>query len=229
MSVKVIKTIQALPKFERTNLQYETDYDYIRSECTCNAYEDGDYCRCTTIERAWIESINVKLVIKKLYDKYCKDHSDINEYCFDRICSAFKIYDKDYYEVESCGGYYGEEIEGVYFCNESKIVNAYLQVLAFETDIEKIKFVLELEYGYLLEKVKNCTLAYIFPVATKTIELPQQEYFVKLDKDVIADYKNRKLPIAVCIECGGRYKLIDGYHRFVANKDRATNQIIILE
>lgn len=229
MSVKVIKTIQALPKFERTNLQYETDYDYIRSECTCNAYEDGDYCRCTTIERAWVESINVKLVIKKLYDKYCKNHSDINEYCFDRICSAFKIYDKNYYEVESCGGYYGEEIEGVYFCNESKIVDAYLQVLAFETDIEKIKFVLELEYGYLLDKVKNCTLAYIFPVATKAIELPQQEYFVRLDKDVIADYKNRKLPIAVCIECGGRYKLIDGYHRFVANKDRATNQIIILE
>ena len=123
MSVKVIKTIQALPKFERTNLQYEVDYDYQRSECTCNAYEDGDYCRCTTIERAWVESINVKLVIKKLYDKYCKDHSDINEYCFDRICSAFKIYDKDYYEVESCGGYYGEEIEGVYFYNESKIVD----------------------------------------------------------------------------------------------------------
>ena len=52
---------------------------------------------------------------------------------------------------------------------------------------------------------------------------------MKLDKEVIADYKNRKLPIAVCIECGGRYKLIDGYHRFVANKDRVTNQIIILE
>ena len=229
MSVKVIKTIQALPKFERTNLQYEVDYDYQRSECTCNAYEDGDYCRCTTIERAWVESINVKLVIKKLYDKYCKDRSDMNEYCFDRICTAFKIYDKDYYDVESCGGYYGEEIESVYFINESKVVDAFLEVLKFETDIEKIKFVLELEYGYLLDKVKNTTVAYIFPVATKTIELPQQEYFVRLDKEVIEDYKNRKLPVAVCLECGGRYKLIDGYHRFVANKDRATNQIIILE
>ena len=229
MSVKVIKTIQALPKFERTNLQYEVDYDYQRSECTCNAYEDGDYCRCTTIERAWVESINVKLVIKKLYDKYCKNPSDMDEYCFDRICTAFKIYDKDYYEVESCGGYYGEEIEGVYFINESKIVDAFLEVLKFETDIEKVKFVLELEYGYLLDKVKSTTVAYIFPVATKTIELPQQEYFVRLDKEVIEDYKNRKLPVAVCLECGGRYKLIDGYHRFVANKDRATNQIIILE
>ena len=229
MSVKITKTVQALPKFERTNLQYEVEYDYERSECTCNAYEDGDYCRCTTIERAWVESINVKLVIKKLYDKYCKDHSDMNEYCFDRICTAFKIYDKDYYEVESCGGYYGEEIEGVYFCNESKIVEAFQQILAFESDIEKIKFVLELEYGYLLDKVKTRTVAYIAPVATKIIELPQQEYFVKLNKEVIEDYKNRKLPVAVCLECGGKYKLIDGYHRFVANKDRSTNQIIVLE
>ena len=229
MSVKVIKTIQAYPKFERTNLQYETDYDYERSECTCNAYEDGDYCRCTTIERAWLESINVKLVIKKLYDKYCQEHSDMNEYCFDRICTAFKIYDKDYYEVESCGGYYGEEIEGVYFRNESKVVDTFLDVLKFETDIEKIKFVLELEYGYLLDKVKNCTHAYISTVYTRAIDLPQQEYFIRLDKDVIADYKNKKLPIAVCLESGGRYKLVDGYHRFVANKDRATNQIIILE
>lgn len=229
MGVKVMKTIQAYPKFERTNLQYEVEYDYERSQCTCNAYEDGDYCRCTTIERAWVEVINVKLVIKKLYDKYCKDPSNINEYCFDRICTAFKIYDKDYYEVESCGGYYGEEIEGAYFINESKVVDAFLEVLKVETDIEKIKFVLELEYGYLLDKVKNTTVAYISTVYTRAIDLPQQEYFVRLNKEVIEDYKNRKLPVAVCLECGGRYKLIDGYHRFVANKDRATNQIIILE
>jgi hypothetical protein len=229
MSVKVVKTIQTYPKFERTNLQYEVEYDYERSQCTCNAYEDGDYCRCTTIERAWVESINVKLVIKKLYEKYCKEPSAIHEYCFDRICIAFKIYDKDYYEVESCGGYYGEEIEGVYFENESRIVDAFLQVLTLESDIEKIKFVLELEYGYLLDKVKASTHAYISTVYTRAIDLPQQEYFVKLDKAVIEDYKNRKLPIAVCLECGGRYKLIDGYHRFVANKDRVTNQIIVLE
>ena len=229
MGVKVIKTIQAYPKFERTNLQYEVDYDYERSQCTCNAYEDGDYCRCTKIDRAWVESINVKLVVKKLYEKYCQEPSAINEYCFDRICTAFKIYDKDYYEVESCGGYYGEEIEGVYFENESRIIDAFQQALALKSDIEKIKFILELEYGYLLEKVKNSNVAYISTVYTRAIDLPQQEYFIKLDKEVIEDYKNRKLPIAVCLESGGRYKLVDGYHRFIANKDRVTNQIIILE
>ena len=229
MSVKVVKTNRMLLDFTRTNLQYDVEYDYERSQCTCDAYERGDYCRCTTIDHAWIESIDVKEVISTLYSKYCKDPSEISEYCFDRICSAFKIYDKDYYEVETCGGYYGEEIGGVYFENEKKVVDAYLQVLALETDIEKIKFVLELEYGYLLDKVKNCTYAYTSTVYTRAIDLPQQEYFVKLDKEVIEDYKNRKLPVAVCLECGGRYKLIDGYHRFAANKDRATNEIIVLK
>ena len=229
MSVKVIKTKRMISEFERTNLQYEVEYDYERSECTCNAYENGDYCRCTTIDHAWVESIDVKDIINKLYTKYCKEPSEINEYCFDRLCTALKIYDKDYYTVESCGGYYGDEIEGVYFENEEKLVTAFMQVLALETDIEKIKFILNFEYGYLIDKVTNSTVAYIAKVNTSLIDLPQVEYFFKLDRTVIEDYKNRKLPIAVCTECGGRYRLVDGYHRFVANKDRATNKIIVLE
>lgn len=215
--------------FKRTNLQYEVDYDYERSQCTCNAYEDGDYCRCTTIDRAWVESINVKLVVKKLYDKYCKEHSEITEYCFDRLCAALKIYDKDYYEVESCGGYYGEEIDGVYFEKEEELVKAFNRLLELTSDIDKIKFILNFEYGYLIDKVTNSTIAYMAKVNTNLIDLPQAEYFFKLDRDVIEDYKNRKLPIAVCVECGGRYKLVDGYHRFVANKDRVANTIVVLE
>lgn len=236
MSVNVIKTKKIIPQFERTNLQYEVEYDYERSPCTCNAYEDGDYCRCTTIERAWVEEINIKLVIKKLYDKYCNEQSAINEYCFDRICSVFKIYDKDYYEVESTWGYYGEEIEGVYFDNEEKIVEAFNELLELETDLDKIQYVLKLEYSYLLDRLMYMTSATVEEVSTEKIKLPQQEYFVKLSKEIIEDYKDRKLPVAVCIKHKDRfhdafdtYTLIDGYHRFIANKDRATNKIIVLE
>jgi hypothetical protein len=75
MSVKVSKTKRMMPVFERTNLKYEVEYDYERSQCTCDAYERNDYCRCTTFERAWVESINVKLLVNNLYKKYCKEHS----------------------------------------------------------------------------------------------------------------------------------------------------------
>ena len=236
MSVKVTKTKRVVPKFERTNLQYDVDYDYVRSECTCDAYERNDYCRCTTIERAWVEEINVKLIIKKFYTKYCQEPSEINEYCFDRICSAFRIYDKDYYEVESCGGYYGEEIGGVYFEKEEKIVEAYNELLELKSDLEKIQYVLKLEYSYLIDRVLYVTSATIEEVNTEKIKLPQQEYFVKLSKEVIEDYKDRKLPVAVCIKNKDRfydafdtYTLVDGYHRFVANQDRKTNKIIVLK
>jgi hypothetical protein len=228
------KTITKI--FEKTNLQYDVEYDYERSACTCDAYERGDYCRCTTIERAWVESIDIEKVIDKLYTKYCKEHSEINEYCFDRICSVFKIYDKDYYEVESCWGYYGEEVDGVYFENEEKIFNSYNELLKLESDIEKIKYVLELEYGYLLDRISIKTSAKIEIVNTEKVKLPQQEYFMKLSKEVIEDYKNRKLPMAVCIkekdrfhDAFDRYILIDGYHRFIANKDKNVNKIIVLE
>ena len=236
MSVKVIKTKTIIPAFEKTNLQYDVEYDYDRSACTCDAYEDGDYCRCTTIERAWVESVDVKHIIDKLYTKYCKEHSEINEYCFDRICTALRIYDKDFYEVETCGGYYGEEIDGVYFEDEEKIFNAYNELLKLESDIEKIKYALKLEYSYLIDRVTNTTSATIEEVATEKIKLPQKEYFVKLSKEVIEDYKDRKLPVAVCIKNKDRfhdvfdtYVLVDGYHRFIANKERATNKIIVLE
>lgn len=236
MSAKVTKTKRMIPEFERTDLKYDVDYDYERSECTCNAYENGDYCRCTTIERAWVEEINVKLVIRKLYTKYCQEHSEMNEYCFDRICSVFKIYDKYYYEIESCGGYYGEEIGGVYFENEEKVVDAFNEVLELKTDLDKIMYVLKLEYSYLLDRLMYTTSAKIEEVCTDKITLPQKEYFVKLSKDVIEDYKGRELPVAVCIkekdrfyEAFDRYVLVDGYHRFIANKDRTTNKIIVLE
>ena len=105
--------------FKRTNLQWIVDYDYERSACTCEAYERGDYCRCTTIEHAWIDNVNVNEVVKKLYEAHSRTNSDIDEYCFDRICSTFKIYDKDYYEIEKCWGYYGQEIEEVYVFDDT--------------------------------------------------------------------------------------------------------------
>jgi hypothetical protein len=213
----------------KTNLQYDVDYDYERSACICNAYARDDYCRCTTIGRAWIESIDTERVIDTLYNKYCGKPSKINEYCFDRICVALKIYDKENYEIETCGGYYGEEIEGVFFEKEEEIVSAYNELLKLESDIEKIKYCLKLEYQYLIERVANKTSAHIEEIYTKDIVLPQTEYFVRLSKEVIEEYKNRKLPVAVCIKDGDKYVLIDGYHRFAANKDWNAVEIIVLE
>lgn len=218
------------PFFNKTNLSWIVDYDYERSRCTCRAYERGDYCRCTTIERAWINNVNVREVVDELYRRYCKKiDSYIDKYCFDRICYAYQIYDKDFYEVEADCGYYGEEIKGVWFDNEEKVFKAYDEALALNTDIEKIQYCLNLEYNYLIDCVESATSAYIIQVSPNDIRPPQTEYFIKVSKNVIEEYKDRDLPIAVCIKDGSKYRLIDGYHRFVANKDRDNVKIVVLE
>lgn len=211
--------------FRKTNLQWIVDYDYERSACHC----DDDYCRCTTIEHAWINNINIREVIEELYHRHSRTDSDIDEYCFDRICYAFKIYDKDFYEIKKCWGYYGQEIQGIWFENEEKIFNAYYEMLALNTTLEKIQYCLKLEYNYLIDCVKSATSAAIVEVSPNDIRLPQTEYFIKLKNNIIEEYKNRELPIAVCIKDGDKYRLIDGYHRFVANKDRDSVNIVVLE
>ena len=211
--------------FKKTNLRWIVDYDYERSACHC----DDDYCRCTTIEHAWIDNINVNEVVRKLYDTHSRTDSDIDEYCFDRLCYAFKIYDKDYYEIEKCWGYYGQEIEGVWFENERNIFESYYEMLEKNTSLEKIQYCLKREDGYLIDCVKSATSATIIEVSPNDICPPQTEYFIKLENKVIEEYKNRELPIAVCIRDGNKYRLIDGYHRFVANQDRDSVNIIVLE
>lgn len=213
--------------FKRTNLSYVVDYDYDRSGCTCGA--EYGICRCTTITNTWINDVNVNEVVNELYHRHSRDNSYIDRYCFDRICRAFKVYDRSLYEVETGGGYYGEEVYGVYFEDEEKIFDAYYELLELNTVLEKIQYCLKLEYGYLIDCVESATSADIIKVSPNDIRLPQREYFIKVDKNVIAEYKNIHLPIAVCMRDEDKYRLVDGYHRFVANKDREEIDIIVLD
>lgn len=208
-------------KFQNTNLQYDLEFDYDRTGCTCH----DSICRCTSIINKRIEHIDPNRIIKQLMPA----GSDIDKYCFERICYAYKIYDADYYTIESGYGYYGDEIYGVYFDKEEQIMRQYADICKLSSDLEKIQYCLEMEYGYLLDVVKNAEKAYIEDIATERIYVPQFEYFKKIDKDIIDTYRNRKYPVAVCIKNCSTYRLIDGYHRFAANKDNKLIQIIVLE
>lgn len=213
------------PIFSKTDLSCIVDYDYDRSGCTCHDWP----CRCTTIENTRINHVNTNEVVKELSYAYSRKNSEIDKYCFDRICYALKIYDEYLYEIKTGCGYYGEEVYGVYFEDEEKIFNAYNELLSLDSDLAKIQYCLKLEYGYLLDCVESATSVSIIEVSPNAICTPQMEYFKKVDKDVIEEYKDRNLPIAVCVKHGDKYRLIDGYHRFVANKDREVVDIVILE
>lgn len=215
------------PIFRKTNLSWIVDYDYDRTPCTCGA--EFGICRCTEIENARVENLKVNEVVEELYRKHQRTDSYIDKYCFDRICHYLMVYDEDFYEVETAWGYYGQEVEGVWFENEENVFNAYYDLLALKTSLEKIKYCLQKEYGYLIDCVESASSASIIEVSPNNIRPPQTEYLKKVDYKVIEEYKDRGLPIAVCIRDGDKYRLIDGYHRFVANKDRENVDIVVLE
>lgn len=213
---------------ERTNLAYcGVEYDYERSDCTCNDW----ICRCTTIDRRWIEKIEINETITRLCESnyHIKDLNYIDFYCFDRICRIFRVWDKEYYEIEVCGGYYGEEIAGVYFENEEKVVSEFNKLLELKSDIDKIKYVLRLEYGYVIKSVEDANSISIVECNPELIVSPQMEYYRRLEKDVVDSYKGYEAPCAICKKCNDKYLTIDGYHRVAANQDKENITIIVIE
>ena len=213
-----------------TDLQYTSavDYDYEYSGCTCNDWP----CRCRTIIDEHITSININKVMTEILHHNFAHGTKISEfdlYCFDRICRVYNIWDKKSYTIETCGGYYGEEINGVYFDNESVVVRVFEEVLSLNNDIEKLKCVLKLEYSYIIDSVQNATSVSIIDCNPSLIISPQDSYARRLEKDVVESYKDYNLPVAVCKKRGDYYLVIDGYHRVAAAQDKDSVEIIVIE
>ena len=214
---------------ERTDLSYSgIEYDYERSRCICHDWP----CRCTTIQNTWIESINInKVMTEFLHNNFIKINNltEIDLYCFDRICRVNNIWDKDLYEVEVRPGYYGEEIDGVFFANEKKIVSEFDELLKLNSDIDKIKYILKLEYGYVIDSITNCHNVIVTSCSPKSVISPQREYYHRLEKEVVESYRDYKIPCAVCKKSGDKYLIIDGYHRVAANKNKDNIEIIVID
>ena len=212
----------------RTDLAYNgVEYDYKRSGCTCNDWP----CRCTTIRNRWVEDININKVMSSILicNFKSKNLTEIDLYCFDRICRVNHIWDKECYEIEVKPGYYGEEIGGVFFENEEKVVIEFDKLLTLKSDIDKIKYILELEYGYVINSIENCHNVSITDCDPKLVIAPQKEYYHRLEKNVIESYKDYKIPCAVCKKNGDKYLIVDGYHRVSANKDKESIEIIVID
>ena len=211
----------------RTDLAWNgVEYDYERSQCTCNDWP----CRCTVIINTWVEDIDINVVMTRLLMSHfpSEDLTEIDLYCFDRICRMNNIWDKECYEIETCPGYYGEEIDGIFFQNEEKVINEFGKLFELKNNADKIKYILKLEYGYVIESIEKLHNVSVISCDPKLVVVPQQEYYHRLEKDVVESYKDYKIPCAVCKKSGDKYLIIDGYHRVAANKDKESIQIIVI-
>lgn len=185
---------------------------------------DNDYCRCGEIQETIIrQPPELQYVVDVVAESFSLT-DELDLYACDRILRHLKAYEPYFYYVRVCNGYYGQEIDGVYFSNPQKIKSIFNEYLKLTTIEQKVEFLLILEYGYILESLKGKKYT-IKDVNHKSIIFPNEDYHTKVSIDNV-DYSYYLYPKCVCLYYNSKYKLIDGYHRMSANKNDIVRIIV---
>lgn len=218
------------PVFSCYDSAVEYEYDY--TQCTENC---DSICRCKKIVNERVTKVDLSQSFVYFTCKYHdaagkvreKDYKPtlIEQYCIDRLARIYKLYKPESWDVLTCGGYYGEEIDRVELNNPGPFIDALRNMFACTTDLEQVQFVLKAEYAHLLDVVEFSTNCRIAEIDIETLTR-QDDYFARVKRHEIDDYKiNTAVP--VCVTRHGT-RLIDGYHR-VAKLATGVHPVIILE
>jgi len=191
----------------------EYEYDTIRpcdssSEgCTCDGYN-----RCAEIRNAHVTDVSISSCVETFMNGYS---DSMLEYCIDRILRIRKIYNPDNWEVDVCGGYYGEEICGVSLDSLvfDKVIDD-INVLIQSSTTEQVEYILEMEYGYVLDRIKGLRWE-IIDVPVSELAVPNTHYLGKVSQDEEIYSDGSKIPIGIYTLESGKYVLVDGYHRYI--------------
>jgi hypothetical protein len=155
----------------------------------------------------------------------------VDKYCIYRILVINKAFDTGNWEVNTCGGYYGQEIDDVTIDASLlfKINEQCEKLFKLETLSEKLRYVLELEYGFLLDDVKDCEFELI-SIYKNHIDFKKlnQNHIINVKMEDLSHYSisNYDLPRGIVRgDSTGwvpmdNYKIVDGYHRIIAASDK---------
>ena len=235
------------------NLEYKNFYynTSVRSNtiysCDISGCDEEGICRCSEIENAKIEYVHVGKISNIIYEDIYLPNSktseredklsillygyskELNLYTIDRILRHYKIWEPSKWDIEIMNGYYGQEIESVQIKSKlvKEIEDKIFFALCIEDMKERIEWLLELEYGSVLPKLKDCHWS---------IER------VDLDRIIFGSNTNKKSAVkeiskfeqsswgyfyserayfgimGVVYDDGVGFRLIDGYHRLLSTK-----------
>jgi hypothetical protein len=223
------------------DFMYSGAVDYDDSgyhSCERSGCDDEGICRCYTITDVSIYNINLvelrKIIMKRIGNVRGKDLSfiiadtdtEMNAYCIDRILSKYKVYTSEAWEAEWNSDYYGESVNSIKLVDSSEIEKRIHEVIAIDEDIDKLKYVLQMEYGNILPEVDGTELV-IETVSATDVVLSSTNRANTLDKSDTTFYEKFDLPRAVCYEKNGKYVAVDGHTRLTANKKETVKIIVI--
>lgn len=203
----------------------------VNSETNCEESSCcDDYCRCRRITGVTV-SLETKAELFSMVNQHFAG-DDLGKVLFFWFIKLNKeLLSENHWVANSCGGYYGDELESVHFEGSS----FYKKVEAFEelTTNEKIHYLLTEEYGNVLPEVLQYSDWQLKPIFVDDLEKSSNE---RLDNQTWAEYQkicaispyagdkydksyenyqNRLIMLApLCLpKKNGKYQLIDGRHR----------------
>lgn len=208
------------------NYQYDVEVDY-ESYRDCDAAGCDSICRCARLENVHVDqdSINLEYITDHfMTKKEAKAQDNILKYCIERLLVINKMYDPDCWYVHVGGGYYGQEIYGVTLdINDRDQIPFY--ELVDKSNVERVKYVLEKEYGYLLEELKPKNKARVVHPKVEDVKPVMNSYPKMIDGSM---YGERWLPYCVCTKEDGVYRIIDGHHRYASALSRGLTKIPVV-
>jgi hypothetical protein len=219
--------------------QYDYNTEYSCEESGC--HEEG-ICRCGRINDAHVESVDLSHLTIEIYDQLVPSNSKskkrdsrisqllyggelIDKYCIYRILSINKVWNTDLWEVNTSGGYYGDEVDNVTLdiSTLSKVSTQCSKVFEFTTLRDKLLYVIELEYGFVLDEIKDCDFELV-TIYKNHIDFKKlnQNHIKNVKMEDLSHYSEDKYDLPRGIVRGeiDNYKIIDGFHRIIASDDK---------
>ena len=216
------------------SFKYHTNYDYdAYRNCDAHGCDEEGICRCETLENAHVLTVDIPSIVNEVYNSIfdnslsSKRNSTINSilggvskeidiYTIDRILRINKAYEPTNWEVQVCGGYYGQEIDDVLLENSvaQKIENQINEALSIIDLTPRIEYLLMLEYGSILPALQGRQYS-IETVERDSIIFCSDEHYRKVNTKSLDHYsdKNYNGIRGIALVKDNRYRLIDGYHR----------------
>ena len=213
------------------------DYGYTY-DCENYGCDEEGICRCGTINNEHIDSVDVSLIVKRIYDEFFEQGKaanrnnainevlygigkDIDIYTIDRILRSYKIWENENWNIEVEGGYYGQEAGNVTIKESiaDKIDEELWTVFSLPSLKEKIEYLLNVEYGKVLPELSNCSYESIVIDKDEVVFGVENHLnkVMKKDLDFYSD-KNYSGIRGIVVKSGDKWRIVDGYHRIFTTK-----------
>jgi hypothetical protein len=186
------------------SFKYHTNYDYdANRDCSAHGCDEEGICRCETLENAHVVTVDIPSIGNEIYNSIfdnslsSKRNSAINSilggvskeidiYTIDRILRINKAYEPSNWEVQVCGGYYGQEIDDVL------LENSVAQKI--EDQINEALSIIDL---------------------TSRIVFGSDEHYRKVNTKSLDHYSDKNYTgiRGIALVKDDKFRLIDGYHR----------------